>query len=46
MADYMGELAAASEIEEIKWLTSADKDLISHVDILIFDFLKEKDLIN
>ena len=46
MADYTGELAAASEIEEIKWLTSSDKDLISHVDKLIFDFLKEKDLIN
>jgi 8-oxo-dGTP diphosphatase len=45
-ADYKGEVAAASEIEEIKWLTSYDKDLISHVDKLIFDFLKQKDLIN
>ena len=46
MANYTGVLAAASEIEEVKWLTSSDKDLISHVDKLIFDFLKEKDLIN
>lgn len=46
MADYTGELMAASEIEEIKWLTTNDRDLISHVDILIFDFLKEKDLIS
>ena len=46
MADYTGELKPDSEIEEIKWLTSSDKDLISYVDKLIFDLLKEKDLIN
>ena len=46
MANYTGELVAASEIEEIKWLTSSDKDQISHVDKLIFDFLKERDLIH
>lgn len=46
MADYSGELAAASEIEEFKWLTYSDKDQISHVDKLIFDFLKERELIH
>ena len=46
MADYTGELKPDSEIEEIKWLTYSDKDQISHVDKLIFDFLKEKDLIS
>jgi 8-oxo-dGTP diphosphatase len=46
MAAYTGELKPDSEIEEIKWLTYNDKDQISHVDKLIFDFLKDKDLIS
>ena len=45
-AAYSGQLSPQSEIEEMAWLTSADKDKISHVDILIFDYLKENDLIN
>ena len=45
-AGYTGELKAASEIEEIKWLSHADKDKISEVDKLIFDYLKEKELLD
>ena len=46
MADYTGELRPDSEIEEIIWLNHADKDKIAEVDKLIFDFLKEKNLID
>ncbi|OQP59406.1 DNA mismatch repair protein MutT [Niastella vici] len=45
-AAYVGQLKAQSEIEEIIWLTSADKDKISAVDILIFDHLKENGIID
>jgi len=45
MADYTGTLKADSEIEEIRWLKYADKDITSEVDHLIFDFLKEKGLL-
>jgi 8-oxo-dGTP diphosphatase len=44
--DYTGELLPDSEIEEIVWLTTADKDKIADVDKLIFDFLKENSLID
>jgi 8-oxo-dGTP diphosphatase len=44
-ADYTGDLKPDSEIEEIVWLNHADKDKIAEVDKLIFDFLKEKHLI-
>jgi 8-oxo-dGTP diphosphatase len=44
-ADYTGVLKPDSEIEEIIWLTHADKDKIADVDKLIFDFLKERNLI-
>ncbi|MBK1895992.1 NUDIX hydrolase [Chryseobacterium paridis] len=39
--NYLGELKASSEIEEIRWLTYSDKDKISDVDKLIFDHLKQ-----
>lgn len=42
---YNGDLKAAAEIEEMKWLNYSDRDKISEVDKLIFDFLKEKGLI-
>jgi 8-oxo-dGTP diphosphatase len=42
---YSGELKASSEIEEIKWLKYSDKDKISDVDKLIFDNLKQSDLL-
>ncbi len=44
-AEFSGEIRAASEIEEIQWLQYADRERSSPVDHLIFDFLKEKDLI-
>lgn len=43
--EYMGELKASSEIEEIKWLKYSDKDKISDVDKLIFDSLKQNNLL-
>ncbi|MFF0307122.1 NUDIX domain-containing protein [Streptosporangium sp. NPDC004379] len=38
--DYRGTLAAAAEIEEVAWLSYADRDRVSPVDQLIFDDLK------
>ena len=46
MADFTGQLKADSEIEEIIWLNYSDKDKIAPVDVLIFDYLKEKDLLD
>lgn len=43
---YTGELLADSEIEEIAWFIYADKLKSSPVDQIIFDWLKEKDLID
>jgi len=39
-ADYEGTLAASSEIEEITWLTYADRHRVSPVDRIIFDQLE------
>ena len=44
-AFYDGTLKAASEIEEIKWLTYLDKEFVSDVDKKIFDFLHAKGLL-
>ncbi|MGB6152935.1 MAG: NUDIX domain-containing protein [Pricia sp.] len=44
-ASYEGELAPASEIAEMVWLTYKDIHMVSEVDILIFEFLKEKRLL-
>lgn len=41
-ADYEGNLEPCSEIEEIKWLSYIDRENVSEVDKIIFDFLKEK----
>ncbi|CAM1372910.1 NUDIX hydrolase [Tenacibaculum xiamenense] len=41
-AEYTGALEASSEIEEFKWLNYKDIDIVSEVDKVIFDFLKEK----
>ncbi|MFI7606387.1 NUDIX domain-containing protein [Micromonospora sp. NPDC049366] len=38
-ADYRGALRPASEIEEIRWLSHADRDRVSPVDQIIFDHL-------
>jgi len=45
-ASYTGQLLPQSEIEEFIWLTHADKDKISDADKLIFDYLKENNLID
>jgi hypothetical protein len=39
-SSYTGLPKANSEIEEIIWLSYSDKDKISEVDKLIFDFFK------
>lgn len=41
-AKYVGCLKANSEIEEIKWLSYSDLDIISEVDRKIFKFLNKK----
>jgi 8-oxo-dGTP diphosphatase len=41
-ADYEGDLEACNEIEELKWLSFSDIDLVSGVDKIIFQFLKEE----
>lgn len=38
-APYTGVLRACNEIEEMVWLTYADRPRVSHVDQLIFDLL-------
>ncbi|MBE8715007.1 NUDIX hydrolase [Sphingobacterium hungaricum] len=45
-AEYDGELNADSEIEEIRWLHYADKEIISEVDKLIFDYLHQQGLLD
>lgn len=44
-AAYTGTLKAAAEIAEIKWLTYSDRDNISEVDKIIFDFLHAEGLL-
>ena len=39
-ADLLGDPTANSEIEDLKWLNHKDKELTSHVDKIIFDYLK------
>lgn len=41
-AEYEGNLEPCSEIEAIKWLSYADREQVSEVDKIIFDFLKER----
>ncbi|MEM6763648.1 MAG: NUDIX domain-containing protein [Bacteroidota bacterium] len=45
LAAYRGNLTAASEIEEMRWLSYAEKGLTSQVDHMIFDWLKDQDLL-
>lgn len=44
--NYSGELKPDSEIEEIQWLSYKDLDKIAKVDILIFEYLKRKSLLD
>jgi len=46
ISGYSGEIKAAAEIEEIRWLNYADKNVVSEVDKLIFDYLRQKDLLD
>jgi 8-oxo-dGTP pyrophosphatase MutT (NUDIX family) len=39
-ADYMGTLAASSEIDELAWFSCADRPRVPAVDQLLFDDLK------
>lgn len=41
-ADYIGVLQKNNEIEEIRWLNYNDQSIISAVDKIIFDFLKNE----
>lgn len=40
-SEYTGTIEAATEIEEVVWLTHADKPKVSPVDKIIFDWLQE-----
>jgi 8-oxo-dGTP diphosphatase len=44
--DYLGELNASSEIEAFKWFSYSDKDQVAGVDKLIFDYLKQNNLLD
>ena len=44
-SDFTGEIKPAAEIEEVVWLNYEGKEKSSPVDILIFDDLKNKGLI-
>lgn len=44
-AEFTGELAPASEIAELTWLTMSDRNSISPVDKLIFDHLHTSGLL-
>ena len=43
--NYQGTLKASSEIEKIVWLTYEDIENVSPVDQIIFNFLKNKELL-
>jgi 8-oxo-dGTP pyrophosphatase MutT (NUDIX family) len=43
--DYTGQLTPAAEIEEIAWLTYADRGKVSEVTAHIFDFLRAEGLL-
>ncbi|MBP1964494.1 NUDIX hydrolase [Paenibacillus aceris] len=44
-ADFDGELSAASEIDELEWLSYKDRERVSRVVQIIFDHLHEKKLL-
>ena len=45
-ADYQGSLKPAAEIDEMDWFVHQDRERSAPVDQIIFDWLKERDLIN
>lgn len=44
-ASYTGKLVPATEISELVWLNYKDREMVSEVDKLIFDFLKGKEML-
>ena len=44
-AKYNGTIKPSSEIEEVVWLKHEDRPKVSPVDMLIFDWLREQDLL-
>ncbi|MEK6909983.1 MAG: DNA mismatch repair protein MutT, partial [Candidatus Aenigmatarchaeota archaeon] len=45
--NFTGDMRPSSEIETIGWLNSqADKKLLSPVDVIIFSWLKDRDMID
>lgn len=44
--DYGGDLLPQNEIEEIRWFTTKDISKITPIGLLIFDYLKVRDLID
>jgi 8-oxo-dGTP pyrophosphatase MutT (NUDIX family) len=44
--EYEGEIQASCEIEELYWLKHRDRDKGSPVDVIILDWLKERNLID
>lgn len=45
-ASYSGTIRASAEIEQVVWLTYSDRGRVSPVDQLIFDWLRQQDLID
>lgn len=45
-SQYSGELQASAEIEAIRWFAYSEKDQVVGVDQIIFDYLKQKELLN
>lgn len=43
--EYTGTITASSEIEEVVWLSYQDRSKVSPVDMLIFDWLKQENLL-
>lgn len=44
-ADYQGTLAPGDEIEELRWLGYADRDLVSAAARIVFDHLRDRALL-
>jgi len=44
-ASYQGKLQPIPPVEALVWLNHSDRDLVSEVDKLIFDFLKDKGIL-
>lgn len=43
--DYAGALAPGAEVEELAWFTYSDRERTAPVDKIIFDWLKERGMI-